>query len=178
MSDNGRNSLFTKLYRAYYKDVCDYCLTKIRYNDQLAPYVEDCVQDAFVKLMEKIDILSPEVNLSGWLCKTAWYKLLTRIHSAGVQKRIILEHITELYTDPLSVDNEIDEWVKTDAFLEKIDKIYQSSSEIEEKVFNSYFVQNSSIMETATDNNLSKNSVRSAVERIRRRLQNKSNNAP
>ena len=173
MSESEKIALLAQLYEQYYKDACEYCLSKISHDNRLTSFVEDSVQEAFIKLMGKIDTLPPDITLSGWLCKAAWNKFRSRIRSGNKQERIIFENITEFYKDPLVVDNDIDEWVKTDAFWDKVDEICQSSSDIEEKVFNSYFVDDSSILETATDNNLSKNSVRSAIDRIRKRLRKK-----
>lgn len=170
MSENERNALIDQLYKDYYKDVCEHCLKMINYESRLTSFVEDCVQEAFVRLMDEIDMLSPDVNRAGWLCNKAWNLLRTHIRSTKKQKRILLKNAVKLYKDPMDVDNEIDEWVQTDAFHEKLKKICQTSSEIEKKVLNSFFVQDESIAETAEKNNLSKNSVRSAIERIRRRI--------
>lgn len=173
MSETQMNSLLEELYQEYYKVVYDHCLHMLGYNERLNHLIDDCVQEAFVTYMLSEKKLRNHPNPVGWLCKTAWNRMRNAIRMTSKDNRIVEELINDVKVNSGYIEPAFDLWSNIEAPSSKLTKIDQSLTEIERKVFDSYFLDDLSLDETAAENHISMNSVRSALDRIRKRAKKK-----
>ena len=170
MFDNYDHELLEKYYSSVYK----YCYYQIGYQERYASMIDDSVQDAFIKFAECYQSLDSSVNHLGWLRIAAWNRLRTMIRTEKDRAIKLRKVAIELAgPNPESIETDFDIWNNNESASYQIEKIYKTLTELEKKVFQHYFVEELDIDETAKSSKISRNAVRSAVERIRRRVRRK-----
>lgn len=169
MSEAQLTDLLEELYQKYYRVVYNHCLLMIRHQNRYVHLVDDCVQEAFVTLIHSYPKLTGHPNHVGWLCNAAWNRMRSAIRRTKKDDRKLEKLKHSLKADAAHTESAFDRWINKEESLFQLEKIYQTLTGIERKVYDSYFVDELSLNETAEENDISRNSVRSAIDRIRKR---------
>lgn len=170
MSESQVNDILARLYEDYYRIVYNYCLMKINFQMRFSHVADDCVQDAFIEYMLSYTKLQEHPNPVGWLCETAWNRMRSAIRKSKREDLKLDEMGQHLDADTLQIESAFERWLNKEESVFQLEKIYHALTDIERKVFDSYFVDDLSMEKAAEENGISKNSVRSAVDRIRKRV--------
>lgn len=154
-----RNIFIESIYTSYYDLLKRKCYHYIHYNSALMPDVEDCIQNTFMLALSKFDQTSTHSNIAGWLVLTCINQLKNTIK----KKRHIV--LVESHSSPSAQDTSdlIELW----ANRHTLDSIYKLLTKNEKAVYDSYFISDLSISETAHKNNKNEGAVKSIVFRIR-----------
>ncbi len=164
-----RNTRLEFLYRKYYDVVYRHCLPLVDYDCSYYPLVEDCVQDAFLQAVEDYEEYKDYQNPIGWIIHVAQNKVKSQYRDELRHNNAISSfHQTESVDTAFSIESVDTSFIRQES-IEMITNIYQSLSEQEKKVFIAYFLNDMSQKETSVATNLSQNSVRAAIGRIRKR---------
>lgn len=169
MSGTQMTDLLEELFQKYYKIIYNHCLSMIQYQDRFTHLIDDCVQEAFVAYMLSYSKLQGHPNHVGWLCSAAHNRLRSAMRTVKKDERKAKALASTLETDVPYAESAFERWISSEETLLQLEKIYTTLTCIERKVYDSYFSDDLSLSETAEINNISGNSVRSAVERIRKR---------
>ncbi len=167
-TNDERNQLIEDSYNQYYQIIYHFCLSKINYQTQFACQIEDCIQDAFVMFAMSYETLASHPNPAGWLCHAAWNKLRTKIRNNN-SRRKKLEDEAALLAPSSEAQNAIERWLSQEENRHKLTALYALLTDTEQAVYQRYFVDDLSLADTTAKTGLSENSVRSAIERIRKR---------
>jgi len=177
MSENEESRVLDQLFEKHYSAVLKSCLSKVHYQSRFASFAEDAAQEAFLLLVKRYHKIKNHSDLKGWLCAVAWNKLRENIRTTWTHEQVIDNFGKETIGDGVEAfENEIDQWLQSEAFSSEISKIYLTLTEIEKPIFKDYFVEDNSMEETAVKSGLSINTVRSGIERIRKRFRKKDKN--
>ncbi len=169
MSAISRNEAVVDLFARYYKIVYHQCLVKLHFDSRFTHLVDDCIQEAFVIFLISYDKLCDHPNPAGWLCNTAWNRLRSEIRKTNrhLQK---LSEIAEMEKGaPSEMEAALERWADQDIALETVAAICSILTQKEQTIYQSYYVEDLSLAETARKNDLSPNAVRSAISRIKKR---------
>lgn len=163
------NTLLEFLYRKYYDTVYRHCLPLVEYDPSYYPLIEDCVQDAFLQAVEDYDKYKDYKNPIGWIIRVAQNKVKSQYRDELRHSNAISPFIQTEGADVAFSVESVDTFFVREENIEMIANIYQSLSEQEKKVFIAYFLNDMSQKETSDATNLSQNSIRAAIGRIRKR---------
>ena len=174
MSESEKNRELKSLYEKYFKTVYRYCLSKINYQQCFVPLAEDCANEAFIRLMQEYEKYKDHPKKSLWLCEKAWNLMRSEIRSARNRE----EKLKKVYKavpewNPTIAEHWFEEWFQKEEFDFAVKQICQTLTAIEKQVFDSYFIKRNSLAETAGENEISENSARAAIKRIRTKLKKK-----
>jgi len=163
------DALVEGLYAQYYDAVYLRCLSIIQYNPRFYPLVEDCVQEAFLQVVEDDKKFKRCKNPVGWIVRVAQNKLKGKFRDEICHAKVISPLLFEQQEDMAFSIYSLDQELSRRDAVEAIARIYHQLSDMEKKVFIAYFLHDLDQKETAKETNLTENSVRAAVKRIRRR---------
>lgn len=169
MSEHEANRIMENLYENYYELIINFCMKNIGNESRFIPLIEESVHEAFFAFIENYAKLANHPNKAGWLYLKAWNLVRSGIRTTKNHEHIIMEIAFARLNDPKVLESAIDEWLQSDEFNSEIERIHKTLTDIEKPVFDSYFIEDKSMEETAKLNGLSNNSVRAAIERIRKR---------
>ncbi len=163
------NTLLDSLYRKYYDVVYHHCLPLVDYDCSYYPLVEDCIQDAFLQAVEDYEQYKDYQNPIGWIIRVAQNKVKSQYRDELRHNRAVSSfYQIESADTAFSIDS-IDVFLARHETIKMIVDIYRTLPEHEKKVFIAYFFNDLSQKETCAVTNLSDNSVRAAIQRIRKR---------
>ena len=140
------------------------------YQSHLFPTAEDAVQETFIKAVKDIETLMGHENPAGWLIQSLRYTLLhTSRHLKSTK-----EDLTADMTDPsvskrIAIDA-VDRWEQKynlSEVIETADKILTSE---EQATFKDHFLMGYTIQETAAMEKTTSDTIRSRINRIRKKL--------
>lgn len=172
---NERNKLLEQLYKEHYDSVFRLCASITRNDRRLHPLIEDCVQEAFIKAIIHYDEFKDYNNPVGWICVVAINRLKSELRKeSNRQKTVFLLPLRECESTAFSHDN-VEQMIRQEAILQKLLDIYNMLTEHEKLVFEEYFINGKKMQKVADDTGLSINSVRSAINRIRKRARSAKN---
>ena len=169
MSEAQMSSLLEELYQKYYRTVYNHCLIMIRYQKRFADLIDDCVQEAFITFILSYSKLAKHPNHVGWLCNAAWNRMRSVIRRVRKDDKKLKILVNSMKNDTNQIEWAFEQLHSKEESLFYLDKIYRTLTDIERTVFDDYFLNNLSLNETAKKSDISRNSVRSAVDRIRKR---------
>ncbi len=166
MSEQER--LICELYNKYYALLKNYCISLFHYDPSLTALAEDCVQDAFYKALTHPEDILKAPNPCAWLvkcCKNNCYAVLRRkvLVRRLLGKPIPLEENTEIQ----DVTDSLIRWLCQYQAMEQLKELQASLTPLEKSVFDSYYLNNMSVAETAEYNGIAFYSVKGALDRIR-----------
>ncbi|WP_461811512.1 RNA polymerase sigma factor [Faecalimonas sp.] len=162
-----RNKILELLYAECYDSVFRYCLAVADFNPRYYSLIEDCIQDAFIKTITHYKEFKGYQNKTGWIARVASNRLKEEIRKEQNHQKVISAHIEDMGQSMAFSINEIEKKIDTNENRDEILRIYRMLSERERRVFVSFFLEEKRIKEVAADSNLSLNSVRAAIKRIR-----------
>lgn len=167
---DARASALDELFLKYYDDVFRACNAYVRNNQRFRGCVEESVQEAFVLAWIHYEKLQNHPSPIGWIATAATNRLRSEVRKVRKRDKVStpFEEMDERNTDEFKQEA-IDRWLDQEAASNNITLIYAVLSPLEQRVCKSYFIDNLSISATAETNRISTNSVRSAIERIRKR---------
>ena len=169
MPDVPRDETVADLFNRYYKIVYNQCLVKMNFDNRFIHIVDDCIQETFVIFLISYDKLCDHPNPAGWLCNTAWNRLRSEIRKTTHRVKKLYEIAEMEQVNPSEVEAVLDRWANQNMAIETIAAIHSILTQKEQEIYQSYFVEDLSLAETARKNSISPNSVRSAIGRIRKR---------
>jgi len=170
MSERERQLIVDKLFDEYHIAVKNHCLNKLDRTSPFISSVDDYVQRAFLTLYEQYDEVVNHPNLIGWLNNAAWNCFRDDLRANHNHERIIKDKGHLIPGAVVTVKMGIEAWLDNDTLECFIKQILLMLTVLEKTVFNSYFIEDYSMAETAEKNGLSLNAVRSAIDRIRKRI--------
>lgn len=161
----------SELYEKYARMlfVCSYSITR-QAPDPVA-LAQECMQETFEKAMLKIHVLQSHPNPAGWLRSTCTKITAAKMRKARNRSRILGKAVTVGMDDQLPDPHDcIAEWLlKYDQELAK-QSLLSTLTEQELSVYRTYYEEEMTIRETADKLNTSETSVRSALQRIKKKL--------
>lgn len=159
------------LYKQYHQRLFSFCAWYIRRRPGLLHNADDFVQETFLDAIEHKTELMTSSNVVGWLyinCKKRCDSAIKRYD----RRRKILNN-------PISIDDVPDLPDTSDAIIqwfclteaeETIHMLQERLTVLEKKIFNSYFLESLSLKVTAAQCDVSIDSVRGAIQRIRKKV--------
>ena len=149
-----------------------YCFKCMNYNSKLLPYVPDIVQEVYLKASIHVEVLMHHKNIPGWLKKSCHFSLLNMLRNIRNGREILYPTIEKLHKllhpEQITI-NECDDTVTLEEVIDAAETIL---SEEDQAIFNSYFLDDLSTIETARQNNMSYDTVRGRISRIRKKIKN------
>lgn len=143
---------FEMIFRKYYQKILNYCLVKLR-NEQAA---YDCVQEVFLILFKKIDIIEITETIGVWLYKT----------TDKVISRYIKKNFKDISLD--AIESPIaDKNILSENIYEIIDTLI---SKDELTLLESYYLKGESIQSLGKKSGISDAAIYKRIERIKARL--------
>lgn len=154
----------------YRNDLMRHCIRMVHYDSRYAPFIEDWVQDAFVKAYVHYNKFIGCNNPMGWLTKCCNNKILSELRTrknnvARVGPGVSFENSGEV---PDSIDyilNLINAMQSKDV----LHRLYANLTQNERQVYEDHYLHGYTMAQTANNQNLSLSAVKNAVERIRRK---------
>ena len=160
-----------ELYRSYLPALQRFCTQYLLTWPRCLPYVDDYVQETFVKALKCQGRLRKHPNPYGWLvitckniCNTAIRNDARRCRITGTP--ISIENDSVEIPDP---KDDILRWLCQADDRERIKAITDKLTSQEHAVFDAYFVDHLSLQETAERNGVTKNSAQGSLQRIRQK---------
>lgn len=166
---NERNEVLEQLYEEHYDSVFRLCASIVRNDRRLYPLIEDCVQDAFVKAINHYDEFKDYKNPVGWICVAATNHLKSELRKETNRRKTVFPLVLEECESTAFFRNDVEEMLNREVVVQKLSEIYEMLTEHEKVVFEEYFINGKQMQQVADDIGFSQNSVRSAVNRIRKR---------
>jgi RNA polymerase sigma-70 factor (ECF subfamily) len=159
----------SNLYDEHYSYIVSCCIRYVdRYDEGIQSLVEDAVQNAFMKAIDKYDDFLGHPNKLGWLI-TVSKNELKNISSKDRRHR----RINAMICDSQNMKNQDDpityviEQEKTYELQEIIGEIRKVITQSETEVFTEYFLKNHTTQESAENIGVTKSAIKNAVYRIR-----------
>lgn len=158
----------TELFQEYYMSLVYVCLRSFNYNSVFVPYIDDCIQNAFMAAIKKYDKFSKAANQEAWLknaCQKECFNLIRKTQS----RRERLKEITSCADDEnlAIVQDAILFWLEQQDAQEKLKAIRASLTPRELQVYEAYFEQRKKVPEIAQKTGESEQALRGVVKRIR-----------
>lgn len=165
-----KNTYLAEQYNLYRDDLIRHCIRMVNYDSRYAPFIEDWVQEAFVKAFVHYHKFIECNNPMGWLTKCCNNKILTVLRTrknnvARVGSMVSFENSAEI---PDSVDyilNLINKMQSSDA----LNKLYANLTQNERRIYEDHYLHGYTMVQTANNNNLSLSAVKNTVGRIRKK---------
>lgn len=160
---------FNSLYNEYYALIYKYTLVSLNFNEYLA---KDCVQEVFLTVYEKIDIVLKHPNPGGFIIITAKY--IVKKHQAKIssqnEKTIPLENTQ---VKDLSYNVDFDEPDSDDLDLDELKvTLLQSLSSQESLLYNLFYEEKFSIAQIAERLEITPGNVKVKLFRLRAKVKN------
>lgn len=164
-----RNAFIDDLYCKNYVILKGFAIQHFKNDSRFAPYIEDCIQETFMKATANYEKLLTHESPTAWLLHVCYNELCSfprkyaryRKHFAGMAQ-IDVESAA-------SDSDDLDRWIRQNDAIESIEMLYQALTPIEKNVFNDYYVDEKSMKETAFKHKTTENAVHSAAKRIRKK---------
>ena len=154
----------------YEKMLFRYCAKCVSYNPKIMPFVPDLIQEVYLKASINVNVLMNHTNIPGWLKKSCHFSILNFLRNQR-NGREILYPTTEklqllLYRDRIAINYD-----EVSVTLEEVIAAAETIlSDEEQAIFNDYFLDDLSTSETAQLNNMTRDTVRGKISRIRKKL--------
>lgn len=166
MSEQER--IICELYNKYYALLKNYCISIFHYNPSLTTLAEDCVQDAFYKALIHIEDIMKTPNPYAWLAKCCKNNCYAILRKKVLVRRLLGKSIPiEESTDIPDVSDSLFRWLCQYQALEQLQELRTCLTSLEDTVFDTYYLNNMSVTETAEQNGIAFYSVKGALDRIR-----------
>ena len=154
----------------YYDMLEKYCCRCVSYNPKYLPMIPDLIQETFLKAAENAQVLRQHENIPGWLKKSCHFSLLNTLRSIRMSREVLYPAIDKLRQLELAHGENENVWSDKITLQEVLTAVQTVLTEDEQIIFNDYFLDNLSTAETAQRNNLSYDTVRGRISRIRKKL--------
>lgn len=164
-----RNELLEELYVKYYDSALRMCFAMVEYDHCRYPLVEDCVQDAFFKAITHYDEFKNYKNPMGWICIAAANCLKSELRKENRRRKTVVPLAFDECESTAFFRNDIEDMLHEEDVIQKLSAIYEMLTEHEKVIFEEYFINGKQMQKVSEDTGFSLNSVRSAVNRIRKR---------
>lgn len=165
--DTEESILLADLFDKNYDTIVKQCLQMINYSSTYYDMVEDCVQYAFQQAMIRIDEVAKYENPAGWLSVTARLRLKSEMRLIRKHNKILSEKVYNNGEVNEQLTSQIDQWCRANEASEKLERILAILSDLEQTVYQTYFVDGYSIDETAELLHMDRTGIRGAIDRIR-----------
>lgn len=172
MIDPERNKIMEMLYAEHYDELVLKCLAVIHYAPEMRTFVEECVQDTFLKAIAEYDDLQSHPDISRWLFLTC-YNHMRNIRHVYYHRSKKHKFSFDAYpgieiADPIDAFRKFDEG---EEYADCLKRIYTLLFEKEKSVFDDYFIHHESLDNISKHTGKTKSAVKSMIYRIRRRLE-------
>lgn len=164
-----RNEVLEQLYTEHYHSVFRLCASIVRYDPQLYPLIEDCVQEAFLKAIKHYDAFRNYKNPMGWISIAATNRLKSELRKETNRRKTVFPLAFDECESAAFSHNNVEEMLAKEDTIQKLSNIYQMLTEREKIIFNEYFIKGKRMQEVIETTGFSHNSIRSAINRIRKR---------
>lgn len=154
----------------YYDMLEKYCSRCVSYNPKYMSMIPDLIQETFLKAVENASALQQHENIPGWLKKSCHFSLLNTLRSIRMSREVLYPAIDKLRQLELAHGENENVWNDKITLKEVLTAVQSVLTEDEQIIFNDYFLDNLSTAETARRNNLTYDTVRGRISRIRKKL--------
>ena len=165
-----QSAFLTNMVETYGDMLYHYCAKCVNYNQKLMPFIPDLVQEVYLKASANVDTLMHHNNIPGWLKKSCHFSLLNMLRNQKNSREILYPTIEKLQS---SLNND-HIWARNGdpsiTLKEVLDAAETILTEEEQAIFNDYFLDDLSTLESAQLNHMSYDTVRGKISRIRKKL--------
>lgn len=169
MDDRGRNFL-EMLYNQYHKRLFSFCAWNLKKRPDLLHYADDYVQETFLDAIKHKTELMGSDNVAGWLYRNCKKRCDAAIKRYDRRRKILRYPVPiETVPDLPDVSDAVIQWFCITETEETIQMLRERLTTLEYKVFNAYFLERLSLRATAARCDASVDSVRGAIQRIRKK---------
>ena len=154
----------------YEKMLFRYCAKCVSYNPKIMPFVPDLIQEVYLKASVNVNILMNHTNIPGWLKKSCHFSLLNMLRNQRNGREVLyptIEKLQLLLHQGRSAINYDEASTTLEGVIAAAETIL---SEEEQAIFNDYFLDDLSTLETARQNHMTYDAVRGKISRIRKKL--------
>lgn len=159
------------LYSQHQQFLRSYCRRKVGGDQYLYEIIEESIQDTFFQAYKSYNEIKHYNNIRSWLIRTCNNRLLPKVKKArsrqsGIAYSLDQPHTltsAEAYAPIDLTDNHLDAQLL-------LDKLQNNLSLHETLVYQYHFIQGYSIIQTAEILNVSQESIKAAIVRIRKKL--------
>lgn len=167
---NEREAFVGALHKQYHEALLKSCYRHAHYDARYLDLAEDCVQDAFVLLMERYDQLAEHPAVGRWLLVTCLHKMDNAIFKRRVRDQRAAFSMDEHPDWPVpSVQNAVESWLESDDARACVAQIRQALTAKESAVFDDYFLDGLSAQQIAAKRSTTPGGVKSILRKIRRK---------
>ena len=163
-----------QIYNRYYRILRAYCYRKVSKDQECFDLIEECIQDTFFKAYLEYSKICAYDNIQAWLMRTCMNSLLPRVKSMR-SRRIHLAYSLDDYCKlpPLLISDQMESVANNLDAQSEIKALGHTLTEFERQVFTDRFIYGLTLAETAKNRNVSVESVKAAIIRIRKKAKRK-----
>lgn len=165
-----REAFIEQLYLQYHDNMVWRCLYYTGYRPEYAAIAEDCVQEAFLRVLKRYETIKTYENPGGYLWTCCLNELKSQLRKQGRTLPLDVPDGREL-PDPLDC---IARWEEQTQHREQLEAVHAVLTERERRVCAIYFGEEASMQETARQTGHSVSAVKAMLFRIRRRVRSQS----
>ncbi|MBR4068952.1 MAG: RNA polymerase sigma factor [Clostridia bacterium] len=141
------------------------------YQRHMLPAAEDAVQETFIKAVSEVERLMTHPNPLGWLYTALRYVLLNMRRDMDRRREELYGSVADLpeTSDPV-IGYTMDRWGNTVSLPTVLEQMEQCLTRDERATFADHYLMGYSTEETAFRENVSADTVRGRLSRIRRKI--------
>lgn len=147
-----------------------YCAKCVNFNPKLMPFIPDLVQEVYLKAAMNVDALMHHSNIPGWLKKSCHFSLLNMLRNQRNGREVLYPTIEKLQVLLHQSFISIQEDSSSITLGEVLAAAESVLTQEEQAIFNDYFLDDLSTLETARQNHMTYDAVRGKISRIRKKL--------
>lgn len=154
-----------------YHDVLVYlCMRYFMYQSQFIPFVDDCIQEVFLRALRKADKLVAHPNPYGWLANACKKQCKSIMRKKAIRRNIVGEAVP--YDEQInlpSLQDDITRWINKEDTSQLLHAVFDKLTPSEQIVYSEYFEKEKTAPEIASEQGTSVTAIRGAIQRIRKK---------
>lgn len=163
-------SLIEQLFTTYYDQLRLLCMSHFNYRSEYLPYVDDCIQNAFLAAYRKRGLLAKHPNPYAWLANACIKQCLSYIRRNDIHCRIMGKPVPlDEQQCTACIQDDIIRWINQNDAKQRLHRIYSHLTDKEQIVYTEYFQRNRKAAQIADDYGLSVTAVYASIQRIRKK---------
>lgn len=167
---NNNENFMENLYVTYYHALKQLCMRYFSYNTKYMNQVDDCIQNVFCIAIEKQEQLINHPNPYAWLanvCKIQCFGIIRKEkrRSAILQEQVYNEEKAKI----TNTQDDVLRWVEQNDAAELLAALLAKLTPSENLIYTEYFVKDKTAARIAEEQDITENSVRGTLQRIRKK---------
>lgn len=167
VEDERKHEFIEALYREHYGDLKRFSYHYVHSDAKFIPFIEDCIQETFVKATINYRKLITHNNVIGWLVKTCRNELSMCMRKYLRYHKHFGNNVEIDVESAEALNDDLDRWIRRHDAEGELRCIYMALTPLEQRVFEDFYTNDLSLKETADKQGMTENAVHCSAKRIR-----------